>query len=145
LYQHSKHSAKRIRRVTFFGLSGAIILGAIALDYADCDLIDATMFLYFVTFGLSLGCLWMFLDWWWCMARTATRIYVCITALLAAIAYNSGLSIHARSLYLGNHMGDLQALYASNVWQYRVLPELIVLVYLFSFAYARSSVGKDDE
>jgi len=92
-----------------------------------------------------LACLWLFLDYWWCKARTATRVYACITALLAAISYNSGLSIHARSLYLGNHMNDLQSLYGSNIWQYRVAPELVVLVYLFSFAYARSSVGKDDE
>jgi hypothetical protein len=145
VYAHSHHSAKRIRRVTFFTVSALVISGAMVVDIIEPPFLDATMFLYLSTMILSGACLWLFIDWWWCMHKTATRIYACITLLLLSIGYKSAFNLYARSIYMSNDMVDLRLLYESNLWQYRALPELIVLIYLFAYALARSSAGKDDE
>lgn len=145
MYAYSQLPAKRIRRLTFFSITVGVTMAAIAIDYWQPKEIDVPMFLYLCTMVLSGACLWLFVDWWWCQFRTATRIYACITLLLLGIGYNSALSVHARSLYIMNDLNDLRSLYASNLWQYRVLPELVVLTYLFSFALARMTSGKDED
>lgn len=144
MYRHSSKSSKRVRFNLFWWIIAIVFLGSLVIYKLDTEYIDLAIFMYVCVTVLGLCSLWLFIDWWWCMNRSATRIYACFTSLIAVIVFRALLDIHAATFRLDGDLVGLNDFHQSFIWQIRSAPEVVVFAYLFSFAYARMMVGSEN-
>lgn len=93
---------------------------------------DPCLIFYTISTGLAFVCGAMFADWWR-VKGSATSIYKWITILLFAFAFNDGVQFTGRYIYI--YSRDRYDWFINSLWwNYRAVPLMLSLLYLFSFA-----------
>lgn len=144
LFRHSSWPAQKIRKYTFWTVLSLVALGTILIAALSPTFIDVALWLYYCTAVVGLAALWLFLDYWWIMSRTAGHIFACITGLIAVIVFRAITDIVAAHMRLSGDIMAWKEFTESFEWQLRMAPQILIVVWMFAYIFGRWNSGNDD-
>jgi hypothetical protein len=133
--------SKRVRGLIFSFLLLIIIPPIIFVDY--CCLLDPTIIIYSATAIISLVCFILY-AWWWISLGKASHVYMAITLLFLSTFFTNLMNLFARILFVYDKEENVTIFLNSNIWQFRSIVGLIIMIYLLSFTISRMISGNGD-
>lgn len=101
------------------------------------DWFDSALLLYIITWSFVTFCL-SFWIWWGVKSRKKpTDVFTMVGMLMASIWLVLSMNIYARAMFVSDPSYYQYWISNNNIWAYRVLPELVVFVWLFAWIIGR--------
>ena len=127
-------SQSKIRNTLFCVFMGLFVLIMAPIEYYD--LYDSAIILYVVSLTFIGMCAALWVYWWFKSVKRPSAMFLVIGTLFVCIGYSISWQLFLRSLLL-NHPDSYMYWANSNLWAYRVFPEMVLFVWLFCWVIGR--------
>lgn len=124
----------KLRNRMFWGILIPFLVALVPVEY--CDLCDSALILYSVLF-IFLALIIVYWFWWWKISiKKPSAMFLINGALFVLIEWNLGWVLYQRFLFIYYYDHHLNLL-NSDMWAYRILPEVILMIWFFSWVIGR--------
>lgn len=124
----------KLRNRVFWGILIPALMALAPIEYFD--LFDSALVLYGALF-IFLALIIVYWFWWWHISKDKpSAMFLINGGLFVLIEWNLGWILYQRWMFIYDYEHHLELL-NSNVWAYRILPEVVLMIWFFAWVIGR--------
>jgi hypothetical protein len=112
-----------------------LLITCIVILFEICDWWDSAILMYSLCILFSVACLSIW-AYWWIRSDSRSGMFVMVALLLSSLVVSLLLQTWARWNFL-YHRDCYQEILETNIWAYRIVFELMIIVWFFAWSIGR--------